>query len=305
MGFLRGAGLVIASVLLFVAVLCSGIFLSLGLSLSYDNVNPKITSIATTIVEDTIGTTQIESYLPLMQTYCELNPEYVFNEQGYTFSLSCSELPNSTEELIKDSVSSLVQGFYYKDYNCEFWKCFGEEDMPLFLVSKYAQDYWMSKFYTSLIFSLILIAGIILLAEKKANGLIVSGSLIFAASLIISKLDLIGTKIAGALISPVAGVLTGDMAQGIISEIIEVFFSDASKVFIWLFVIGLLLIVGGIVLRLMGIGFKIADKIEKVQQKEETGKHKEEVKDLKNKLTKKKSSGKKEKVNTEKIKNKK
>ena len=290
MGFLRGAGLVVASVLLFIAVLCSGVFLSLGLSLSYDNVNPKITSIATTIVEEQIGTAKIETYLPLMQAYCQLNPNYVFSEDGYTFDLSCEDLPNSAEELIQDVVSSLVKGFYYKEYSCEFWKCFEQEEIPLFLVSEYAQNYWMSKFYTTLIISLILIGLIILLAQKKSNGMIVSGALIFVVSLIVSKLNLIGTKIAGGLISPVAGTLSGDAAKEVVSDIVKVFFSESSKVFIWMFVIGLLLIVGGIVLRLMGVGFKIADKIEKVQEKQETGKLKEQVNNLKSKLINKNSN---------------
>lgn len=287
MGFIRSTGLVIVCVLLFVSLLCSGIFLSLGLSLSYENVSPKINSIATTIVQDQIGEAQIEKYLPLMQEYCKLNPDYIFSEAGYTFSLSCDDVPNSTQELVQDTVSSLVKGFYYKDYTCEFWNCFEQEDVPLFLVSKHAQDYWMAKFYTSLIISLVLIGLVVLLARKKANGVILTGSLIFVVSLIISKLKLIGTKVAGALMSTVAGALSGDVAKEMVSEVVDVFFSESSKIFIWMFVIGLVLIAGGIVLRLMGIGFKIADKIEEVQGKEETSKLKEEVKNLKNKLGKK------------------
>ena len=119
MGFLRGVGLVIVSVLLFVSLLCSGIFLTLGMSLNYDNVNPKITSIASTIIYEQIGSSEIDKYFPLMQEYCQNNnTEYVFSEQGYTFVFSCDSVPNSTEEFVGNTVSNLVKGFYYKEYSC-------------------------------------------------------------------------------------------------------------------------------------------------------------------------------------------
>jgi hypothetical protein len=286
MGFLRGAGLVIVSVLLFVSLIGSGIFLTLGMSLTYDNTNQKISSIATDIIQGQIGEGQIEQYLPLMKAYCEQNPDYVFNEQGYTFVLSCDNIPSSTGELIKETTSSLVEGFYYKDYQCKMWDCLQEEDIPLFLVSEHARDYWMSKFYTSLIISLILIALLILLAQKKSNGIILTGSLTFVASLIISKLNTIGTKIVEALMGPVAGALSGDIHQEMLSDVVGIFFSESSRVFIWMLVIGLLLVVVGIVLRIMRVGFKIADKIERIQGKDEKNKLKKEVKELKDKLLK-------------------
>jgi len=271
--------LVVVSVLLFVSLLASGIFLTLGLSLNYENVNSKITSLATNIINEQIGEVNVAKYLPLMKTYCEKNPNYVFNEQGYNFSLSCDEVPNSTEQFVNSTINSLVSDFYYKEYNCEFWSCLKQEKTPLFLVSEYAQNYWISKFYTTLIISLILFVLTILLASKKSNGLILSGSLIFVVSLIVSKLDPIGTKIVNALIKPVAGVLSGVDSKEMISKIVSVFFSESSRVFLWMFIIGLILIGIGILLKIFKIGFKISnlfEKGEKLFSKQETEKQEKE-----------------------------
>ena len=264
MGLIKDFLLVVVSVLLFVSLLTSGIFLTLGLSLNYDNVNSRITPLATNIIQEQIQPLGIEKYLPLMKTYCKENPKYVFSEQGYNFSLSCDKIPNSTQEFINSSVKSFISNFYYKEYSCSFWKCFQEEEVPLFLVSKYAQDYWMSSFYKMLIISLILVGLIVFLVSKKSNGIILIGSLFVGSSLIISKLDIFGTKLAKILISPVLKVFSKETSQQIISKIVSIFFLESSQVFLWFFVIGLILIGIGILFKIFKIGFKISKLFKKV-----------------------------------------
>ena len=59
MGVLRGFGLVIVAVLLFVSLLATGIFATLNYSLTYENVQPKIYNIADSVITEQIGNQNI------------------------------------------------------------------------------------------------------------------------------------------------------------------------------------------------------------------------------------------------------
>ncbi len=270
MGFLRGAGIVILSVLLFVSLLAAGFFAVLASSLTYENVEPQIHSVATKIIEEQIGeTTIVDTLTPYLKEYCKNNSEIVYKFQGYTFVFPCEVVASGTDSIINYSVNYLVGDFYYKDYQCEFWKCFEESDIPLFLVSEYAQDYWKARFYNAFLISIVLSAGVVLLFRRKANGFILTGILLIISSLIILQLRKIGAFVAQLILSPVSTAVSEGTSQEILSQVISIFFSKAGAVFLWMFVIALILIGTGIILRLFGIGFKISERLENMGQNKE------------------------------------
>jgi len=301
MGVLRGFGLVIISVLLFISILCLGIFATLSLSLNYENVQPKIYSVADQVIESQIGVqNMVNSLIPYLNVYCQTNTEIIQSFEGYTFVFPCSVVSEGYNSILNYSINYLVSDFYYKDYNCNFIKCLEDSEVPLFLVSDYAREFWKSLFFKFLIISLILIGLVILLAEKKSNAPLLVGSLFVVDSLIILSLNKIGALIGKAILSPISLALSKENTNMILSQIVGVFFSEASKVFLWMFVLGLILIAGAIVFKITGFGFKINKKIEDMKDKEKLEKAvtKEEVKEIvKKEVSKKKKTGNKIKNN--------
>ncbi len=263
MGVLRGFGLVIVSVLLFVSLLATGIFATLNYSLTYENVQPKIYNIADNVIVEQIGANEIVNQLtPFLEIYCQNNTEVIQNFQGYTFVFPCEVIGQGQDSILNYSINYLVSDFYYKEYNCSFVKCFEESDVPLFLVSAHAKDYWKSLFRKFLIFDLILIGLIILFVEKKSNSPLLVGSLLIPTALIISQLQKIGTAIAKLVLSPISAILSKENSKEIISQIVDIFFSESVKVFLWMLIAGLILIAIGLFFKLTALGLKIKKKIE-------------------------------------------
>jgi hypothetical protein len=289
MGFFRGAGVVIVSVLFFVSILTAGIFWTLSLSLNYDNVNSKVSSVSSSIVGEKLNSAELNKTFSLMKNYCKTNPNYsyVFKEGNYSYNLSCKNLPNSTNELLSQTTSYFVKDFYYKTYSCEFWSCFKEQGIPFFLVSKYSQDYWHKLFVKLILFSILLFVLLFFLTKRKANAFILSGALLIIASLPILKLKILGTNIVEKMFSPVGEAVSWGASKDTIANIVGVFFSESSRVFLTYFVIGIILLIAGIVFTFMSFGFKIFEKVDKIEKENETEELKEKVKQLEKKVNEK------------------
>ena len=260
MGFIRGGLLVFVSVIFLVVLLLSGIFLVLSLSLKYENVEKSFIQIAKNMTQSKLSilkedfnlTKEIEEIRKPMEDYCQNNTEYNLSLEGQNFTLRCSALEKLNETpdaLIEEGVSSIVQFFYYKNYdNCGFWDCLSKESLSnmgankdlsfienspaLVLVSNTARIYWQEKFYYFLAIILILIILIFLLAEQKQNALIITGALIILSSLAIFKIEKIAEFFAGSY-----------------SLFVELFFSKTGVVFKAFLILGILMVTAGITLR--------------------------------------------------------
>ena len=253
MGLFRSGLFVIASVLLFVAFLTANVFLTLNKSLEYEIVKPELVSVIKDIFEDKINLSGvIDENFEYMQLYCKNNSEFVFNEQGHTFAIPCSVISHGSDAVIEYGASSLVDEFYYKDYNCNFWDCFGKTEIPFFLVSKKAKDYWENKFYFLMLVSFILIILMFFLVERKANLFVVTGSLLAVSALLFIKLDWILFFISD---KPLLQFFT-------------IFFTKAYNVFLISFITGLIILALGILLKFFGIGFKISEFFSRFQKKD-------------------------------------
>jgi len=291
MGFFRGAGIAVVSALLFISLLLAGIFASVSLSLNYENIQPRVYSIADEIINNQIGGDSIVNEItPYLNTFCRTNTEVVHSFEGYNFVFPCTVIQQGRNSIINYTVNYLTSDFYYKEYNCSFVKCFENSKIPLFLVSDYARQFWRALFIKSLLVSLVLAGLVVLLVERKANAFILTGSLLISVSLIILIIERIGAFVAKIVLSPVLLALSKENITAILSQIVEMFFSASSRVFLWMFVAGLILIISGVVLRITGIGIKISQKIEELKQKasSEEKVSKEDVKNIvKEELSKK------------------
>jgi len=77
----------------------------------------------------------------------------------------------------------------------------------------------------------------------------------------------IGTFVAKVILSPLSLALSKESTNVILAQVVAMFFSESSKVFLWMFIAGLILITIGIVFKITGLGFKIREKIEEIKGK--------------------------------------
>lgn len=255
MGAIRGVLLVIVSVLFFILLLVGNILLILSLSLQYDNVQAELASSIKDVVAKGINVEEVmEKSYPLMKLYCQNNSEFVFRDDGsgYTFTIPCDVIAQGFEAIVDYGINSLVENFYYEDYDCEFWDCIEKTGSPLFLVSEKAKNYWNSKFYLALMASIVLIVLIFFLVEKKSNLFVIVGSLLIISALPFMKLDWVLSFISD---KPFLELLT-------------IFFTKVHTVFLISIISGIVVLSIGILLKLFGVGFTISNIFSRFQKKD-------------------------------------
>ena len=266
MGFFKGGTLFTLSVLLFFSFLALNLFLTLSTSLEYENVQKEISPIVQELANGNNGLFEgfgsgdfnlnqvTDEAQESMKNYCKNNTDYSFVFESNTISIPCSSLEEGKRAIVNEAVRDIVEDAYYRDYDCIFWSCLVKEKIPLFLVSQKAKDYWKEKFYFSLIASLILIALIFFLVEKKLNFPILVGSI-----LILSSLPLL--KIKGII-----SFLIPEKFEAL-SLFLNIFFSRSYMVFWISFISGRVLLGVGVGLRFSNAEF-IKKIIEKSDKKE-------------------------------------
>jgi len=256
MGFIRGGLLVVVSVLFLVSLLAMNSLLIASLSLDYDNIQKEVIPVVKESLKEKINLAQVveNNQFSLLQNFCaniSNNADYIFNEQGYTFVVPCSVVSKGAQEMLNVAIDKFVYDTYYKEYNCTFFDCFKEGEIPFFIVSQHSKDYWQGKFYISLLISFILFALMFLLVEKKSNFSIVAGSLIILSSLLFAKLE----TFARWLINKLSSVSLAGSDD--IFKFFTLIFIQSYKVFLIMLIIGLALVVFGIILKFFAVGFKI------------------------------------------------
>ncbi len=262
MGFIRGGLLSLVCILLFISLLLAGIFLTLSLSLKYENVQEGLVSVIKGMTDDKLGligeefnlTEKMDQAQEFMEEHCQNITEYVFSEGGYTFTIPCDileEIPETPEALIEQGVETIVENVYYEEYDCSFWDCLSESELPFFLVSEKAKNYWREKFYFTLIAFVVLVVLIFFLVEHKQNTPIVVGPI-----LILASLPLLGLE-------KLAGIFVGDFGNLGVS-LVSIFIGKSGSAFWIMFIIGLVVLVAGIVLKFLYKGKKnIGEKLVK------------------------------------------
>lgn len=269
MGVIRGSLLFIVSGLLFLSFLAGSIFLTLSLSLSYDNLKPELKSLVLNLAETEFNLSSIiNEKFPFMQTYCENETEFVFSAQGNTFVIPCDVIKEGSKSVINYSIDDFINKIYYSEYGCGFWKCLSSSNIKnsFVLVSAKAKDYWQSQFYYILIAIAVLLILGFFLVEHKPNLLIIAGSLLAVSSLIFRKL----------------ASLLGNLIDKSFVQFSGIFFSQGYEVFIYGLIMGIILLILGIILRFFTSIFGLKKKkfskkeVEEIVKKE-VKKNKEEV----------------------------
>ncbi len=264
MGAIRGILFVFVCILIFLTILVGGILWTVSSSLEYEQVQPGLSSLVDKVIDEQVGAIgglgieeELDDLMPEIELFCETNPEYIFDYEGNSITIPCDVLVQGPAAVVSQGVSSLIEGYYYEEYDCDFWNCFGEGEIPLFLVSQKAQDYWQGKFYLVLMAFFVLFILAFLLAQKKANFFIVTGILAIVAALPLLKIGVLISKLANSM---------GDLGE-YVSEMILIFFNQSNNVFIKIMIFGGALLIVGIVFKIFHLGFAIAKFFEKFSKK--------------------------------------
>ena len=242
--------------------------MTLGLSLDYDNVKSELTSTVTGIVQgqaasiENLGlikgdlnlSAEVDERMETMREFCQNNTEYIFAYEDTTFVVPCEIVDQGPEAVIEKGVENAVDRIYYKEYNCDFWDCFDQEELPYFLVSAKARSYWMSKFYLALGASLILAILSFFLVENKKNFPIVLGALIVISALPFVK----------------AEAFIGSVADSAYLGFVTLFISQAPNVFWVMFISGVVILGIGILIHFFHLGTKLAEKINKMKEEKKS-----------------------------------
>ncbi len=246
MGFIRGAFIVLFSVLLFISLLLMGASLTISSSLEYENVQQQVLEVTDELQDelDLYFTDALRDKFAFFQTYCLSNEQINLGEiTSSEFSsledlfkgdviIPCDVVLEGEEFLFNYAVEVFVENTYYKEYTCEFTSCFSEEGTPLFLISEKTKNYFENRFLTFLIFSLVLIGLIFLFVKNKTNGFLVTGIILIVASLPFMKL--------GGFLSSF---------EGVTFVFLKIFFSNSHAIFIKMLVLGIILTALGIFLK--------------------------------------------------------
>ena len=254
MSVVRGILLVIVTVLLFLSFVAGILFLTLSLSINYDNLQKEATSTIKSAIQEQYNLAQeIENQYPLIDLYCKENADYVFSYEEFTIDVPCSVALQGTDAILDEGIRDVVHSIYYKEYDCSFLDCFKNSEIPLFLVSQKSYNFITSELYLLLAISLILLVAMFFLYEKKTNMLIVTGILLMISSLLFIKLDALLLVISNKTISKILGI----------------FFSKAYFLALRVLIAGIIVIIIGMILKIFKAGFFIHNTISKLKKKKE------------------------------------
>ena len=230
MGLIGNGLMFIAGVLLLISLIAGNLFLTMSMSLDYNNIKDKLITDVKNSQQGNNKINEVTNNFNYAMISCQNNSEYDFNSEkiGYTLIIPCEIVLQGQEATINYASEKFVNDFYYKEYDCGFWKCAGSSTTVF--VSETAKDYWTQKFYLSLLVSAVLTLIVFFLLEKKK-------SIFFDLSvlIIISALPLLGIN-------------------WIISSFnfADVLFLKAINVFRIMLILGIALILVGIILKFWG-----------------------------------------------------
>lgn len=249
MGFIRKSLFFIISLVLFFLLILGNLFLTLNLSLSYDNVKPELKKIIYNIIEKEIPdiNDKIQENKDYLKLYCNgTQKEILINQQEFEVSIPCELSSNTSEEILNYSINKIVEDKYYEDYDCKGFNCFKQNKLPFFLVSKQMKDYCQDKFNLILILIIISILLLLIIAKEKINSIITTGIVISLASIPFSKLN---------------SILL--LFNSEYSKFLSPFISQSPRVFTISFTIGVFILIIGILIKIFKWEYYIMKGINK------------------------------------------
>lgn len=248
MGLIRSTLLVIVSVLFLLSLIATGSFLTLSSSLEYSNIQNQLLPVVKEMANGELQLTKgINDNYGEMVEQCLNTSEVVLGNGTESFIIPCSVVINGSEAVTDKILKDMMKNIYYREYDCNFFDCNSEGNVPFFVVSEHSKDYFSSKFRSLLFLSLILFGLIFLLVEVRSNSFILAGGLMVFSSLVFYKLE---------------GII-GFFAKIELLKFFTFLFTESLYVFTKFLIFGIVLIVFGFIWKTFSLGFKIKSFFDK------------------------------------------
>ncbi len=155
-----------------------------------------------------------------------------------------SFIPDSADK------TQMAQDMYYKEYGCGFFDCLKKGYDPSFVISKHSQDYWKNWFYISIFVTILLAIAMFYAIDNTSHFLIALGSALIASALTFSTVNIF--------------VIFGKIFNvSVLTEFVIVMFSEVTRVFLVLFIAGILLLILGFGLKFFYYGENLLERIRK------------------------------------------
>lgn len=267
MGFIRSGVIFILAISLFLSLFIGNLFLTLNLSLEYNQVSPYIQNLSENFATDSGSKAIILKEYESKKTFCEKEGQASLNFtfDGNEITVPCEILKKDAKSVIEFVINESIPIYYYKEYNCTFIECIQKEGKPLALISEKAKIYWEEKFYSTMLISIIIFILLFIFVKEKHSAFILSGIMVIFSAIPFRQI----------------AWLISLLPEFLPFKIIPIFFTKADYVFMVMIILGIILISLGIGIKFFDWGIKLNDftkSLFKKDSKEEVTK--EEVKEI-------------------------
>ena len=267
MGFIRSGVVFILAIALFLGLFVGNLFLTLNLSLEYDQVSPYIQNLSEDFAMSSGSKALIlqnyETKKILCQKGDQVSLDFTFDTEK--IAVPCEVINKDGKSVIEFVINESIPIYYYKDYNCTFIECIQTKGESLALISEKAKTYWEEKFYSVALISLIIFVLLFIFVKEKHSAFILSGIMVIFSAIPFRQITW----------------LLSLLPEFLPFKIIPIFFTKAADVFMIMNILGILLISLGIGIKFFDWGIKLNELIKSIFKKDPTQElTKEEVKEI-------------------------
>ncbi|HIH52076.1 MAG TPA: hypothetical protein HA284_00900, partial [Nanoarchaeota archaeon] len=267
MGFIRSGVVFILAIALFLGLFVGNLFLTLNLSLEYDQVSPYIQNLSEDFAMSSGSKALIlqnyETKKILCQKGDQVSLDFTFDTEK--IAVPCEVINKDGKSVIEFVINESIPIYYYKDYNCTFIECIQTKGESLALISEKAKTYWEEKFYSVALISLIIFVLLFIFVKEKHSAFILSGIMVIFSAIPFRQITW----------------LLSLLPEFLPFKIIPIFFTKAADVFMIMIILGILLISLGIGIKFFDWGIKLNELIKSIFKKDPTQElTKEEVKEI-------------------------
>jgi len=241
MSFIRGAVITLFGLVLTICILLMNVSITFASSLDYDDLKPALDNSANGVIDSIVDFEEV--FGKELNNYCNIDSQYIFNYGNESFAIPCEVIEEGEDSIATYIQNNFIEQIYYADYDCKFWECVKESEVPFVLISDKARVYWAGKAILLAIMSLVLFGLIFLVAENRPSKFISFGILLALCSLPFKNMNWI-SKIVPAQVAP----------------LFSLFSQKAHTVFVIMLIISIILALIGIVALIFGWKMKFKEE---------------------------------------------
>lgn len=198
MDFIRGAVVTLFGFVMVIGIVFMNISMTFASSLEYDTLKPALGDSAKEVISNMINLNDISRE---GKNACKFDSEYFLEYNDKRFEIPCEIIEQGKESIEGYILDNFIDEIYYSNYDCEFWECVKESDIPFVLISDKARVYWASRAVLLAAMSFILFLLIVLVSNKRPSKFISTGVLLALCSLPFKNIDWVA-KIVPAQVAP-------------------------------------------------------------------------------------------------------